>query len=60
LATWTCQKCGKVMATEYEYIKHICAGTSMRTCPECLGSGIKVQAIGPNVKCPRCGGKGKV
>ena len=58
--TWTCQRCGKVLSSEDEYRKHVCFGRTMSKCPECGGSGKKIQAIGPAVWCPRCGGKGKI
>lgn len=56
--TWTCPKCGKPYLTEDEMKR--CNCRSSQPCPDCRGTGKKVQSIGPSIDCPRCNGSGKI
>ena len=56
--TWSCPKCGKVYFTEEEMKR--CNCQSSRPCPDCNGTGKKIQSIGPAIDCPKCNGSGKI
>ena len=58
--TWTCENCGKILLSKEEYERHTCSGNLYCTCPDCNGTGRKIQIIGQSIKCPSCGGKGKI
>lgn len=56
--TSTCPRCGKVYLTEEEMKR--CSCRPSQKCPECNGTGKKVQTLGPAIDCPRCDGTGKL
>lgn len=56
--TWKCPKCGKIHLTE-DNMKR-CRCQSSQRCPDCNGTGKKVQIFGPAIDCPKCNGSGKL
>ena len=66
--TYKCPYCGAPCSTPKDAANH-CAGflqtfkgvkPGKRTCPDCNGSGEKIDWLGTRMACPRCGGSGKV
>ena len=61
---YRCENCGESYNTEEEakhcYKCRIGFFGGVRTCPECNGSGVKVNWGAPNEKCGNCGGTGKL
>lgn len=56
--TWRCPKCGKIFLSEEEMKRCNCKPS--QKCPDCNGTGKKIQIIGPAVDCSRCNGSGKL
>ena len=56
--TYSCPNCGKIYSTEDEMKR--CNCRQAQRCPECNGTGKKVQSLGPSIECPRCKGSGKL
>lgn len=56
--TWTCPKCGKIHLSEYDMKR--CSCQPSQVCPDCRGTGKKIEFLGPNTDCPRCNGSGKI
>ncbi len=68
MATYPCPYCGHPCLSTKEAADH-CAGYQQTfmgikpakyTCPDCRGSGEKLDWLGTRMTCPRCGGSGKV
>ncbi len=57
--TYTCPCCGRIFLTELGKDNCTCRPI-IGTCPRCHGSGIIAEFLGPNQKCPSCGGTGKI
>ena len=68
MATYPCPYCKAPCLTPKEAAEH-CAGYKQTflgekpakyTCPDCRGTGEKLDCFGFRSACPRCGGSGKV